>query len=360
MVSAREIAPNHIEYTFVQPIYSKEANYQTKDFHLKITTLNAQQKLEVLSFTKKPEDGFCLAGSYIQKIPDRNLNIKYAKASEPLLSCIILLTFNDKFVHHFLIPSILANTTVPYEIIIVYNGSHVNLELFKKFTVVKSETGCVSKAYNKGVLEAKGKYIALFHDDCLIEQFQWHDLMLAKLQKGTFAVSTEIVYNSMYDFYFLKGTPLVMSKENYEAVGGHDAFYFAGIEDVDFSYKMIKKGHKIDKISMPYRHFNGMSTVILLNENPELIKTLFGYCLIPEKAIEDWKTQAMHASEIMVLIQDVNGENLKYFNQKNDFNSDEEKKKYTASLTATDFPALFSIRKNYKEWLEKQFRVAEV
>jgi hypothetical protein len=151
-----------------------------------------------------------------------------------------------------------------------------------------------------------------------------------------------------------------MSKENYETLGGHDTFYFAGIEDVDFSYQMIKKGCKIDKIVMPYKHFNGMSTVILLNENPELIKTLFGYCLIPEKVIEEWKTQAMHSSEIMVLIQDVNGENLKYFNQKNAFNSDEEKKKYTASLTATDFPALFSIPKNYKEWLEKQFTVNEV
>ncbi|WP_405206494.1 glycosyltransferase family 2 protein [Aquimarina sp. LLG6339-5] len=355
MVSTTIDKPNHKEYTFLEPIYAKDVNHQTKDFHLKITTSREIQKLEIRSFTKKPEDGFCLAGCYIQDIADHNQDTHYVHTDEPLISCIILLTFNDKFVHNFLIPSILGNTTIPYEIIVVYNGSNVNLELFKDFTIIQSETGCVSKAYNIGVTKAKGKYIALFHDDCLITKYQWHHLMLGKLQKETFAVSTEVVYNEMFDFDFLKGTPLVMTKKDYHTVGGHDEFYFAGIEDVDFSYQMIKRGWKIEKVTMPYRHFNGMSTVILLNDQPELMKTLFGYCLIPENVIEHWKTKVMSFSEIILLIQQVNGENLTYFNKKNTFVSEEEKQQYTASLTAADFPALFSIRKVYKEWLEKQF-----
>ncbi|WP_299222393.1 glycosyltransferase [uncultured Aquimarina sp.] len=356
MISTTIDTRDHIEFTFKEPIYTKDVNHRTKDFHLKITTTREVQKLEIRTFTKNPEHGFCLAGCYIQDIPDHNPDIHYVQTDEPLVSCIILLTFNDKFVYNFLIPSILVNTTIPYEIIIVYNGSNVNLELFKDFTIIQSETGCVSKAYNIGVAKAKGKYIALFHDDCLVTHYQWHDMMLGKLQKDTYAVSTEVVYNEMFDFDFLKGTPLVMTAEDYKTIGGHDEFYFAGIEDVDFSYQMIKKGWKIEKITMPYKHFNGMSTVILLNDQPELIKRLFGYCLIPENIIERWKTKVMSFSEIILLIQEVNGENLKYFNKKNRFVSDEEKKQYTASLTATDFPALFSIRTVYKEWLEKQFR----
>ncbi|WP_299311541.1 glycosyltransferase [uncultured Aquimarina sp.] len=354
MISTTIDRRNHIEYIFLETIYAKDVNHRTKDFHLKITTIKEIQKLEIYSFTEKPKDGFCLAGCYIQDIPDQKSDVYYEHTDNPLVSCIILLTFNDKFVHNFLIPSILANTTIAYEIIIVYNGSNVNLELFKDFTIIESETGCVSKAYNIGVAKAKGKYIALFHDDCLVTSYQWHDLMLGELRKETFAVSTEVVYNETFDFDFLKGTPLVMTKEDYKTIGGHDEFYFAGIEDVDFSYQMIKKGWKIKKVIMPYRHFNGMSTVILLNDQPEVIKTLFGYCLIPEKVIEKWKTQVMSFSEIILLIQQVNGENLKYFNKKNTFLSD-EKKQYKASLTAPDFPALFSIRKVYKEWLEKQF-----
>jgi glycosyltransferase involved in cell wall biosynthesis len=357
MVSASIVTPDHIEYTFFEPIYTKDIKHQTKDFHLKITTTGEEQKLEIYSFTKRPEDGFCLAGCYIQNIPDRNLTINYIHTDQPLISCIILLTFNDKFLYNFLIPSILANTTIPYEIIIVYNGSNANLELFKKFTIVESETGCVSKAYNSGVAKARGKYIAIFHDDCLITHYQWHNVMLDKLEKDIFAVSTEAMYNDLFNFQFLKGTPLVMTKENYETLGGHDEFYFAGIEDVDFSYKMIKKGCKIETISIPYKHFNVMSSVILLNDQPELIKTLFGYCLIPQNVIQHWKTKVMSFSERTSSIQKVNEENLKYFIKKYTFVSDKEKEDYKTSLTVIDFPALFSIQKVYKTWLEKQFEI---
>jgi len=167
------------------------------------------------------------------------------------------------------------------------------------------------------VAKARGEYIALFHDDCLIQQPQWHDVMINRIQNGA----------------------------------------FAGIEDVDFSCQIINKGHKVEQIIMPYKHFNGMSTVILLNDQSELIKTLFGYCLITEKAIENWKNKVMHNSDIIILIQGVNGENLKYFKTKNSFTSDKAKKDYKTSLTTTDFPALFSIQKDYKIWLEKQFKI---
>lgn len=344
--------PNRMVFELEDFIYPNVIDHKTEAFHLKITNNNSAQQLEIISFTSDPKQGFCQAGSYVQNFPTSVLPIlEYSVSKEPLVSCIILLTFNDKFVSNFLIPSIIANTTVPYEIIIVYNGVNSNLELFRDFTVVNSETGCVSKGYNTGVAKAKGKYVAIFHDDCLITQYQWHDVMLQALQEGHFAASPESYYNEMFQFNFLKGTPLVLSKDNYESMGGHDELFFAGIEDIDFSYRILRKGYSIKEVSMPYVHFNGMSTVILLNNQSEAIKIVFGYCLIPESAIAKWKTRIMNSLEIQTLIQQVNAENLKYFRWKSESVSEIEGMKYTEIFTEKEFPALFSIRQSYQEWL---------
>lgn len=344
--------PDRLVFEFEDFIYPNEIDHKTAAFYLKISNSNNRQQLEVISFTSDPKQGFCQAGSYVQNFPSSVLNVSEYKASSmPLVSCIILLTFNDQFVSNFLIPSIIANTTVPYEIILVYNGVNIDMQQFKDFTVVASETGCVSKGYNAGVAKAKGKYVAIFHDDCLITQYQWHDVMLQTLQEGHFAASPESYYNEMLQFNFLKGVPLVLSKKNYESMEGHDELFFAGIEDIDFSYRILRKGHSIKEVSMPYIHFNGMSTVILLNNQSDAIKTAFGYCLIPESAIAKWKTKIMNAIEIRTLIQEVNTENLKYFRQKWESSSDIEDRKYTAVFTEKEFPALFSIRKSYQEWL---------
>jgi hypothetical protein len=102
---------------------------------------------------------------------------------------------------------------------------------------------------------------------------------------------------------------------------------------------------------MPYTHFNGMSTVILLNNQSNAIRTVFGYCLIPQGAITKWKTRFMNSVEVRALLRQVNTENLKYFRHKCESASDIENKKYSEVFTEKDFPALFSIRKAYQEWL---------
>jgi len=339
-------------FEFEDLIYPTEMDHKTDAFHLKITSGNSRQRLEVISSTPDPAAGFCAAGSYVQNWPPSVLPVPgYSASPKPLVSCVILLTFNDKFVSNFLIPSIIANTTVPYEIIIVSNGVNVDLQQFKEFTVVTSETGCVSKGYNTGVAKAKGRYVAIFHDDCIVRQYQWHDVMLRALEEGHFAASPESCHAEMLQFHFLKGTPLTISKENYERLGGHDELFFAGIEDIDFSYRILRKGHSLKKVSMPYAHFNGMSTVILLNNQSNAIKTAFGYCLIPESAIAKWKTRFMNSVEVRTLLRNVNAENMKYFRRKCESASDMANKKYSEVFTEKDFPALFSIRKAYQEWL---------
>ena len=339
-------------FEFEDLVYPTEMDHKTAAFHLKVTNGNSRQRLEVASLTSDPASGFCGAGSYVQNWPPSVSPVpEYRASTRPLVSCIILLTFNDRFVSNFLIPSIISNTTVPYEIVIVHNGVNIDLQQFKDFTVVSSETGCVSKGYNAGVAKAKGRYVAIFHDDCIVAQYQWHDVMLRALEEGHFAASPESNYNEMFRVEFLKGTPLVISKENYERLGGHDEFFFAGIEDMDFSYRILRKGHSLKKVSMPYAHFNGMSTVILLNDQSNAIKTVFGYCLIPERAIAKWKTRIMNSVEIRTLLRKVNTENLKYFRRKCESASDLENRTYSEVFTEKEFPALFSIRKAYQEWL---------
>src|SRR5580698_10058309 len=92
----------------------------------------------------------------------------------PLMSCIILLTANDLFVANHLIPSILANSKGhDIEILIVYNGLGADLDLFRRFDVSVAEFGCVAKGYNQGVNRARGKYVAIFHDDCMLADENW-------------------------------------------------------------------------------------------------------------------------------------------------------------------------------------------
>src|SRR5690606_40042314 len=90
--------------------------------------------------------------------------------------------------------------------------------------------------------------------------------MIEAIDNGAFATSTEMVYHAHFSLEYLKGMPLLMLKANYELIGGHDEFYFAGIEDLDFSYRIQLRGKVLKKVSTPYRHFRGMSTVILLSD----------------------------------------------------------------------------------------------
>ncbi len=347
---------NEITYAFDEAIYGDAINHTCADFYLNISNQENGQLLHVISQTPNPAEGFCKAGCFIQGLNYNDIDLaKYSKSEPPLISCIILLTFNCFFVEHFLIPSIIANTTEPYEIIIVYNGIATDLGPFKNFTLIQSETGCVSKGYNNGVAAAKGRYVAIFHDDCLVTTNQWHKPMIAALEQGAFAVSTEGVYNPHFGFEFLKGTPLLLTKENYQLIGGHDEFFFAGIEDFDFSHRIQSGGHSIKKIDIPYRHFNGMSTVILLSDDTTAMRILFGYCLIPENVIEKWKNRLMSAPETLNLMLAVHQENLNYFSSKKSLPINTGEITSPQQPSHGEYPALFNIRKTYQEWLAKQF-----
>jgi hypothetical protein len=220
----------------------------------------------------------------------RSVHDSFRTCSTPLISCIILLTANDLFVINHLVPSIIANSEgSDIEILIVYNGADSDLDLFRRFDVSVSEFGCVSKGYNQGVNRARGKYVAIFHDDCMLADAAWIPKCVSLLEQGYLAVTPELQQHHWLGprkpLTVLKNLPLVTDRERLLALGGYDETYYVGYEDLDLTYKILFSGSSFSRVDLGYRHFNGMSTTLMFGGNRRLHKQLFALDLLPTEAL---------------------------------------------------------------------------
>lgn len=225
---------------------------------------------------------FCYLNDYPYHNP--RLLDTYRNAEKPLVSCIVLVPFNDVFARNALLPSIIHNSQgVPIEIIVVYSGVGVDREKLGDCRVIESEFGCIAKGYNKGVREAKGEYVALFHDDCLIYDEEWIAKCQAGLQGKVRAVAAESdIYGPVV---YGKAVPLFLRKEDYLAVGGYDEYYYVGVEDIDLACTFLAKGQEMAQVDLKYMHLRGMGTSMIVHDNPRQLKLLFGYQVLPPKVI---------------------------------------------------------------------------
>ena len=199
----------------------------------------------------------------------------FANSEKPIVSCIILLTCNDVFVKDHLIPSIIKNSEGhPIEIIVVYNGFGCDLGAFQRFKVIESDFMWVSKAYNTGVEYARGDYIAIFHDDCILDDKQWIQKAIEALNNEVYAITGEFKNQTA------KSTPLVMKKKVFLQLGGLDEFYFTGGEDRDFTYTIYLHGKKIVQ-NIDAVHLQGASTILMLTNDYEDFKRAISYNIIP-------------------------------------------------------------------------------
>ena len=221
----------------------------------------------------------------------------FRNAEQPLLSCVILLTANDRFVARHLIPSIVANSaSFPVEILVVYNGVGLNLGGLGDLPVIRSDFGWVSRGYNAGVREARGRYVALFHDDCVVCSPRWIEESITMLEDGHAAVTPELQGKPTGlggEFVLAKNVPLVMRRQDFLDLGGYDEFHYAGYEDQDFTYDLLSRGMSIGRLDLPYLHFDGMSTVALLSRAPELFGTLFGFNALAHDTIHDLRNEVL-------------------------------------------------------------------
>jgi GT2 family glycosyltransferase len=134
--------------------------------------------------TEQPENSLDTFKSYklLNLLSQPGVNLSFPKSDEPVVS-IITLTFNKaEFTYQYL-ESIIAHTDIPYELIIVDNGSHDEttslLDRLENVTIIKNNEnlgfimGC-----NQGASKARGKYLVFLNNDIIVTP-EW----LSKLVK---------------------------------------------------------------------------------------------------------------------------------------------------------------------------------
>jgi len=190
------------------------------------------------------------------------------------ISCIIL-SMNHSFTNDRLIPSIIKNSDMSStEIIVVDNNQddnfHCNNDDIK---IIKSEPYHIPKGYNLGVTKSNGEYIALFHDDCFLDDNTWIDKALNLLDDEVYAVTPDINYrydgNKQTQYATFKEVPLVMKRSVFLKIGGYDETYYFGFEDQVLSDSIINMGKKIAKLDIKYFHFGGLDTILFWTNSTE-------------------------------------------------------------------------------------------
>jgi glycosyltransferase involved in cell wall biosynthesis len=208
----------------------------------------------------------------------------FRNSDVPLLSCIVLLPFNDLFARHVLLPSIIRNSGGhAIEILIVLAGFGVDRNALQHFRLFDSELVSIAQGYNLGVQKARGEYVALFHDDCFLDDPLWIDKALTALADGAAAVTPEL--DRWQRVPVAKAVPLVLRRADYIAAGGYDEYYMVGVEDMDLTVTLLSSGREVRQVPIGYRHLRGMGTSLIIHEEPHQLKLLFGYQVLPSTVI---------------------------------------------------------------------------
>tara|TARA_R110000824_G_scaffold18850_4_gene73955 strand:- start:4992 stop:6065 length:1074 start_codon:yes stop_codon:yes gene_type:complete len=197
------------------------------------------------------------------------------------ISCIILNCLNDLFIKERLIPSIKRTTKHlkdwDIEIIVVDNSPEQDFQM-EGIRVVKSVPYHIPKAYNLAIKNTTKYYIALFHDDIDILDYNWVLKATQILSEKVYAVGpdfhfTSLPYKKIKTQFFLKEAPMIMERKKFWEVGGYNEEYYFGYEDVKLSNAIHEYGKKIKKVRMKYVHFGG-TTSMLIDKDKETQDTL--------------------------------------------------------------------------------------
>lgn len=235
-----------------------------------------------LTVRKAATDFFARVNGY-PVFPDGLLR-DFRNSDAPLVSCVLLLPFNELFARNVILPSIIANSAPhPIEIILVFAGFGVNRRPFAHLRHVESELTSIARGYNAGVRAARGEYIALFHDDCYVDDPRWLDKAFAALRDDVVCVTPEL--DRWQKVPVGKAVPLVMRRQDFLDLGGYDEYYYAGVEDMDLTVSILAAGRRQELVDIRYRHLRGMGTSLVVHEQPHQLKLLFGYQLLPAETI---------------------------------------------------------------------------
>lgn len=208
----------------------------------------------------------------------------FRNSEQPLVSCIVLLPFNELFARNVILPGIIASSGPhPIEIILVFAGFGIDRRPFAHLQHVESELTSIARGYNAGVRAARGEYIALFHDDCYIDDPVWIEKCVDALRDDVICVTAE--RDNWQKVPVGKAVPLFMRRDDFRALGGYDEYYYAGVEDMDLTVAILASGKRQAQVDLRYRHLRGMGTSLVVHEQPHQLKLLFGYQLLPPETI---------------------------------------------------------------------------
>ena len=257
-----------------------------------------------------------------------------------------------------------------YEIIIVSNGQSDDVNKFLlskskeydnfKVLIFDKPLG-YSRAINIGVSNSSGEYLVLYNDDLYVYTDDWLDRMFDMFSEDErigatginlywSLVKSEEYFGMFHAFVFIAFTLVMLKRKVFEELGGLDESYlYAGVEDVDFCYRMILRGYIFSYSHLLYRHIDKHSrSKDSLWKNYENRNTLFFFN--KNRMVFSSKTVTLvYLIRKFVEIDDIN----KIF----DFNAD---KNYNTLFLTTDLDFYFKWHNVLKKGSESFWKDASL
>jgi len=195
------------------------------------------------------------------------------KMKWPLASIVVPILNSEKTIKECL-NSLMELDYPHYEVIVVDGGSNDStIEIAKSFEKVKlfESNPPAGRQRNKGVFEAKGKYIAFTDSDCIVskdwlknlieifmhfpdaseaggpntfDRTKWLSRGVQKVFEKSIGSHYAKSHNKITKVSHASSCNLAIKKDVFEELGGFNDELFPG-EDIEFDSRLIKTGHKI-------------------------------------------------------------------------------------------------------------------
>ncbi len=203
--------------------------------------------------------------------------------SKPALTSLVIAVWNQLEYTKRCLSSIERWTSLPYELIIVDNGSTDGTREFLKTVkghVVFNETnlGC-AKAWNQGIRASRGEVVGIINNDIVVTP-GWLEALLAFMEKTGHGMVCPAAREGKLD-YDLDGYAkefvarcagaarhgdvyapcMLIHRDVFDRIGLFDeGFLYGGCEDIDFIWRMKQAGFSVGMTGAVLIHHFGMVT----------------------------------------------------------------------------------------------------
>ena len=201
--------------------------------------------------------------------------------SRRLVSLIIPL-YNQLHYTQQCLASILKFSPMPYEVILIDNGSQDGTQEFVrtvKATVISNQTnlGC-AKAWNQGVRRARGEIIGILNNDIVVSE-GWLANLVAFMERTGHGIVSPAAREGHLDYDLnayaqefvrrcskasrpeIYGACMLFDRKVFDRVGLFDeAFSYGGCEDVDFQWRAEQAGFSVGMTGSVLIHHYSMVT----------------------------------------------------------------------------------------------------